>query len=153
MTLVLKRNGNVFPRVVNDLMETGSMFNPDLLDFNNNLMNWDFSAKVPSVNITETEKEYKIELAAPGLEKKDFKIEVENKVLVISSEKEEEKKEEDKNYKRREFSYSSFSRSFQLPEDILSDKIDAKYENGILKLSVPKKEVSVSKQKKEIKVS
>ncbi|MES2140716.1 MAG: Hsp20/alpha crystallin family protein [Bacteroidota bacterium] len=153
MTLVLKRNGNLFPRVVNDLMESGTVFSPDLLDFNNNLMNWDFSSKVPSVNITETEKEYKIELAAPGLEKKDFKIEVENKVLIISSEKEEEKKEEDKNYKRREFSYSSFSRSFQLPEDILSDKIDAKYENGILKLSVPKKEVSVSKQKKEIKIS
>lgn len=153
MALVLKRNGNLFPRVVNDLMETGTMFSPDLLDFNNNLMNWDFSVKVPSVNITETETDYKIEMAAPGLEKKDFKIEVENKVLVISSEKEVEKKEEDKNYKRREFSYSSFSRSFQLPEDILSDKIDAKYENGILKLSVPKKETTVTKPRKEIKVS
>jgi len=153
MTLVLKRNGNLFPRVVNDLMETGTLFSPDLLDFNSNLMNWDFSVKVPSVNITETEKDYKIELAAPGLEKKDFKIEVENKALIISSEKEEETKEEDRNYKRREFSYRSFSRSFQLPEDILSDKIDAKYENGILKLSVPKKEISVSKARKEIKIS
>ena len=93
-----------------------------------------------------------VELAAPGLEKKDFKIELENQVLTVSSEKEEEKKEETKNFKRREFSYNSFSRSFQLPEDVLSDKIDAKYENGILKLSVPKKEVTVSKPKKEIKV-
>lgn len=153
MALVLKRNGNLFPRVVNDLMETGSMFTPDLTEFNKNLLNWDFSAKVPSVNITESDTEYKIELATPGLEKKDFKIEMENKVLIISSEKEEEKKEENENYRRREFSYSSFSRSFQLPEDINADKIDAKYENGILKLSVPKKEVTVSKPRKEIKVS
>ncbi len=153
MALVLKRNGNLFPRVVNDLMETGNMFTPDLLDFNNNLLNWDFSVKSPSVNITENDKEYKIELAAPGLEKKDFKIEMEDKVLTISSEKEEETKEENENYKRREFSYSSFTRSFQLPADILADKIDAKYENGILKLAVPKKEVTVSKPRKEIKVS
>jgi len=152
MTLVLKRNGNLFPRVVNDLMETGSMFSPDFLDFNN-LQNWDISSKLPSVNITESDTEFKIELAAPGLDKKDFKIEVEDKVLTISSEKEEETKEEKENYKRREFSYRSFSRSFQLPADILSEKIDAKYENGVLKLSVPKKEVSVSKPKKEIKVS
>lgn len=153
MALVLKRNGNLFPKVVNDLVETGNMFTPDFLDFNNNLLNWDFSAKVPSANITESDKDYKIELAAPGLEKKDFKIEVEEKVLTISSEKKEETKEENENYKRREFSYSSFSRSFQLPADILTEKIDAKYENGILKLSVPKKEETISKQKKEIKIS
>lgn len=148
MTLVLKRNGNLFPNVVSNLLDAGTFFTPELLD-----TNWDFSVKVPSVNITEDEKEYKVELAAPGLEKKDFKISVENNMLIISSEKEEEKKEEKKNYTRKEFSYSSFSRSFQLPEDVLADKIDAKYENGVLKLSVPKKEVTVAKAKKEIKVS
>lgn len=148
MTLAVKRNGSLFPRLVNDLLDSDTLFVPGL--FNNT---WDLSIKVPSANITESDKDYKIEVAAPGLEKKDFKIELENKVLTISSEKEEEKKEENENYKRREFSYSSFSRSFQLPEDVLSDKIDAKYENGILKLSVPKKEVTVSKPKQEIKVS
>lgn len=148
MTLTVKRNGNLFPRLVNDLLDTETFLVPDL--FNNT---WDFSVKVPSANITESDADYKIEMAAPGLEKKDFKIELENKMLTISSEKEEEKKEENENYKRREFSYSSFSRSFQLPENVLADKIDAKYENGILKLNVPKKEVTISKPKKEIKVS
>jgi HSP20 family protein len=113
----------------------------------------DFSVQAPSVNIIENNKEFKVELAAPGLSKKDFKIEIENRVLSISSEIEEEREEEDENYKRREFSYNSFSRSFQLPEDVLADKIDAKYEGGILKLNIPKKEVTVSKPKKEIKVS
>lgn len=148
MTLTVRRNGNLFPRLVNDLLDTDTLLVPDLLS-----NAWDFAIKVPSANITESEKDYKIEVAAPGLDKKDFKIELENKVLSISSEKEQEKEEESKNYKRREFSYSCFSRSFQLPEDVLADKIDAKYENGILKLSVPKKEVSVSKPKKAIKVS
>lgn len=153
MTFVLKRNGNLFPRVVNDLLDSGSIFSPDILDLNNDLLNLDFSVKVPSVNITENEKDYKIELAAPGLEKKDFKIEVENNTLSISSEKKEEKKEESKNFKRREFSYNSFCRSFRLPENILGEKIDAKYENGILKLSVPKKDVLISNSRKEIKIS
>ena len=148
MTLVVKRNGNLFPRVVNDLLDRETLFSPDIFD-----NAWDFSVKVPSANITENHKDYKIEVAAPGLEKKDFKIELENRMLTISSEKEEEKKEENKNFKRREFSYSSFSRSFQLPEEVLADKIDAKYENGILRLSVPKKEVTISKPKKEIKIS
>lgn len=148
MTLVVKRNGNVFPRIMNDLFETSPFFGTDLLD-----TNIDFTVKAPSVNIIENNKEYQVELAAPGLEKKDFKIELENRVLSISSEVEEEREEEDANYKRREFSYNSFCRSFQLPEDVLADKIDARYEGGILKLHIPKKEVTVSKPKKEIKVS
>ena len=101
----------------------------------------------------EREKEFRIELAAPGLEKKDFKVEVLNGNLTISAEKKEEKKEETKNYRRKEFSYNSFSRSFTLPDNCMHDKIDAKYENGILHLTLPKKEITVSKPKKEIKVS
>lgn len=147
MTLLAKRNGRVFPRVVTDLLDTNDFF-PGIFD-----NSWDFALKVPSVNITETEKAYNVELAAPGLEKKDFKIELENKLLIISSEKEEETNETGKDYKRKEFSYSSFSRSFQLPEDVLTDKIEAKYEDGILKLDIPKKEVAAIKSKKEIKVS
>lgn len=152
MTLVAKRNGNgnlsLFPRVVNDLFDTTPFFGSDLLD-----TTFDFAIKAPSVNIIENKKEFKVELAAPGLEKKDFKVEVDGKILTISSEKEEETNEEDEDFKRREFSYTSFCRSFQLPEDVLADKIDAKYDGGILKLRIPKKEVTVSKPKKEIKVS
>lgn len=148
MTLITTRSGNLFPRVVNDIFDTTPFFGSDLLD-----TSWDFAIKAPSVNIIESSKEYKVELAAPGLEKKDFKIEVDNRVLTISSEKEEERNEEDENFRRREFSYSSFSRSFQLPEDVIADKIDAKYDGGVLKLSIPKKLESISKPKKQIKVS
>lgn len=152
MSLLVRTNGNMFPTLVDDLL-TDSFVTPDLFDINLNSAFRGLSRQMPSVNITETDKEFKIELAAPGLEKKDFKVEMDKDLLTISSEKEEEKKEEKKNFYRREFSYNSFSRSFTLPENVLGDKIDAKYENGILRLSIPKKEVAVSKPVKEIKVS
>ena len=162
MTLV-KRNGNFLnplPMLFDDF------FNRDLFNWGNSNFS-DTNTTIPAVNIKETaenyevevaapgmtKKDFKIELAAPGLEKKDFKIAVEDKVLTISSEKEDKKEEKKENYRRREFSYSSFSRSFQLPENVLSDKIDAKYENGVLKLSIPKKAISSANPKKEIKVS
>jgi HSP20 family protein len=141
---------SLLPTWTNDLFDTGSFFSPRFLDFNGD---FDFANRVPSVNITENEEEFKIEMAAPGLERKDFKVEVENGVLCISSEKEEESKEEKKNYTRREYSYNSFSRSFTLPDNSLHDKINAKYENGVLNITLPKKEVTVSKPAKEIKVS
>lgn len=94
---------------------------------------------VPAVNVTETDKFFNMELAAPGLEKGDFKIDVTGNMLTISAEKETEKKEEEKEWTRREYNYNSFSRTFTLPENILMEKIDAKYENGVLKLMLPKK--------------
>src|SRR5690606_30001297 len=87
----------------------------------------------------EHEKNFEIELAAPGMKKEDFNITVENGVLTISSEKEEKKEETEKNYTRKEFSYSSFTRSFTLPENVSEDEIKAHYENGILKLVVAKR--------------
>lgn len=147
MTLLATRTGNLFPRVVNDLMDS-SFFAPDIFD-----TNWDFAIKSPSANISEDEKSYTVELAAPGLNKKDFKVVFDNKILTISAENEEEFNEEQDNYRRREFSYSSFSRAFQLPVDILEDKIEAVYKDGILRLEIPKKEVTVLKPKKEIKIS
>lgn len=153
MTLTVRKNGSLFPSLVNDFFERDRLL-PDLLDLESTLLNrWSTDLRVPSANIIENTKDFKIELAAPGLEKKDFKIEVDNDYLTISAEKEEEKKEEKEDYRRREFSYHSFSRSFLLPDNTLSDKIDAKYEDGILKLSIPKKEVTVSKTKKEITVA
>jgi HSP20 family protein len=94
------------------------------------------------VNVKETDKEYEICMAAPGLDKSDFKIDVNGSLITISAEKDENKEEKDEDYTRREYSYRSFSRSFNLPEDILSDKIDANYVNGELKLHLPKKEES-----------
>ena len=108
--------------------------------------------KIPAVNITEQKDEYKVSLAAPGLKKDDFKIEVEGNMLTISSEKEEKKDESDKKFTRKEYSYSSFSRSFTLPEEINMEKIDAKYEDGVLKISLPRNMESKKFSAKHIEV-
>ncbi len=153
MSLVVKRNRTALPSLVSDFFNTGRLL-PSVFDFDADLFDGDGkSMMVPDANIVENEKDFRIELAAPGLERKDFKVEVDNNILSISAEKEEERKEEDSNYRRREFSYSSFSRSFTLPENSMPEKIDAKYENGILRLTLPKKDVSISKPMKQIKVS
>lgn len=95
---------------------------------------------VPAVNIAETDADFQIELAAPGLKKEDFKINLEKNVLIISAENKDEKTEEGKKFSKREFGYASFTRSFNLPESIDHQKIDAAYFDGILKLTIAKKE-------------
>lgn len=95
---------------------------------------------VPSVNICETADNFQVELAAPGLEKSDFKLSVDRKLLNVSVEKEQTNKMQDRSYSRKEFSYQSFVRSFTLPEGADENGITAKYENGILNISIPKKE-------------
>lgn len=152
MTLALRKNRSMIPSVMSDLLDTGRFFTPDVFDLDTDLLNLT-SSSVPSVNIIENPSDFKVELAAPGMERKDFKIEIDNNSLTISGEKKEEKKEDTENYRRREFSYNAFNRSFDLPENVIADKIDAKYENGILHLSLPKKEVTILKPKKEIKIS
>ncbi len=109
--------------------------------------------RLPSANIEETDAEFLVELCVPGLKRDDIKIDLEEGVMTIKSEKQEEKKEGNNQMKRREFSFSSFSRSFSLPENVDEDKINARYEDGILKVSIPKKEISTKKPKKEIKIS
>lgn len=108
---------------------------------------------IPSANISETNGEFNIELAAPGMSKDDFHVTCENGVLTISAEKEEEKKKNEKNYTRREYNYSSFSRSFTLPDSVKADEVKAKYENGVLKLTVPKTEAAKKQSKKSIAIS
>ena len=98
--------------------------------------------KVPSVNVTEGKDNYIVSLAAPGMKKNDFKIDIEGNMLSISCEKEESKEEKEKRYTRKEYSYSSFSRSFTLPDDVSKDKIEAAYEDGVLNLRLPKTEAS-----------
>jgi HSP20 family protein len=105
---------------------------------------------MPAVNITEKKDDYLISMAAPGLKKEDFKIDVEGNMLTISSEKEEENEEKDERYTRQEYSYSSFERSFTLPDEVNKDKIEAQYKDGVLELVLPKKEevkkMAISKQ-------
>ncbi|HLG41076.1 MAG TPA: Hsp20/alpha crystallin family protein [Chitinophagaceae bacterium] len=109
---------------------------------------------IPSVNISETDNEYKLCIAAPGLEKTDFKIEMLDDMLTISAEKEKEEKDErNGRYNRREYNYTSWSRSFTLPENANTDKVDAKYENGELKIKVPKTEVKKTKTGKSISIN
>ncbi|WP_026898810.1 Hsp20/alpha crystallin family protein [Daejeonella oryzae] len=107
---------------------------------------------VPAVNITESKDEYLVSLAVPGMKKSDFKIDLEGNMLSISSEKEESSEEKDKRFTRKEYSYSSFSRSFSLPEEINQEKIEAKYEDGVLKISLPRKEESKRHLNKQISV-
>lgn len=96
--------------------------------------------KTPAVNITEDENAYQMHLAAPGMKRSDFKVDIDGDTLTISSEKESETEEKTRRYSRREYGYSSFSRSFTLPDDVNRDRIDAHYEDGILKLTLPRKE-------------
>ncbi|MFD0941640.1 Hsp20/alpha crystallin family protein [Pedobacter boryungensis] len=95
---------------------------------------------VPAVNICETTDHYHVELAAPGLSKEDFKINLERKMLTISVQREQSNEQEDKNYSRKEFSYNSFTRSFTLPDSADENNIVAKYNNGVLSVDIPKRE-------------
>ncbi len=106
----------------------------------------------PAVNIKETENSFVIELGAPGYEKSDFKLEVENNVLTISAERKAEEKEEKENYSRREFSYQSFQRSFTLSDQVDDDAIKASYSNGILHIELDKLSAEEQKVKKSIEI-
>ena len=119
--------------------------NPFFSDVFDSLINDSFLsdkliARVPAVNIAETENEFHIELAVPGLKKEDFKINIDKNVLSVAAEKKAENIEEGKKFSKREYSYNSFVRSFTLPESADQSKIEADYADGILKLSVAKRE-------------
>ena len=117
-------------------------FNEDFFPtFNRN------TGSLPAVNIREDEKAFFLELAVPGMDKKDLRIEVKDDVLTISSEHKEERQEDLEGYKRREFSYSSFCRSFYLPEDVNGEKIGATYKDGILNVEIPKLEEEKKKER------
>ncbi len=145
---VVKRNG-------------GSEYMPSIWNnfFNNDLFNWDTNFanagnSIPAVNIKEKAGSFLVEMAAPGMNKKDFKIEIDGSALTISSEKQNESEEKDgENFNRKEFSYQSFYRTFHLPKEIVNaDKVEAKYENGILRLEIPKREEAKQKPARLINV-
>jgi len=113
---------------------------------------WLRGQNLPAVNVKENEKNYEIEVAAPGFRKNDFNVSVDNRILTITAEKKEETEKKDDNYTRKEFGYTSFSRSFSLPENISEDDIQARYEDGVLKLSLAKKDQAQAKPKKAISI-
>lgn len=152
MKNLVRSNGNSFssiPSLLNDF------FTDDW--FNSSLANWRTAgATLPAANVKETNDDFIIEVAAPGMKRDDFRVELDNNVLTISSEIEESREEKDKNdkYTRREFSYQSFQRSFSLPESkVEGGKISAKYTDGILHVTVPKKEEAKVKPARQITVS
>ncbi len=137
-----------FPSLFDDFLTRGLFQMPFNAVINQNT--------VPAVNVKETNTTFELELAAPGMEKKDFKVELEQNTLVISAQKENkaEEKSEDGKYSRKEFSYQSFRRSFNLPEDLVkADEISANYNEGILHVMVPKKEPAKPKLLKQISIT
>lgn len=137
-----------------------SLFENNLVDklFNSPLdeyFNFSKTLSVPSINIKETDAEYDLCIATPGLEKKDFNMDVTEGILTISAEKEKEEKMDKKNgrFNRMEYNYSSWSRSFTLPNDCDSNKIKAEYKNGELKITIPKTEAKKLKNVKKIDIN
>jgi len=136
----------VWSRFFNDF------FDKDLLDWSDKHFS-NTNTTLPAVNIKENENGFEVEMAAPGMKKDDFKINLDNNVLCISSERKVEDNKTEGNYTKKEFSYQSFSRSFTLPDFADDRKIEAKYENGLLMISIPKKEEAKPKPPRVIDIS
>lgn len=150
MKTLVRQNATLFPSLPS-LIE--NFFNQDWAD--STLANRNFSATLPPVNIRETNEDYLIEVAAPGMKRDEFSVELDNNVLTISSQREEkqEGQHESENYTRREFNYQSFRRSFTLPENkVQGEKITARYTDGILHITVPKREEAKVKPVKQITI-
>ena len=148
MTL-MRRNGNsIMPSMFDDF------FTRDLFDWGLS-NNSHTGTSIPAVNVKETADSFEVEVAAPGMNKEDFKVELNNNILTISSEKKDEKEvNEEGKYNRKEFSYQSFQRSFQLSKEAVdADNIHGRYENGVLRLQIPKREEVKQKPARLINIS
>lgn len=149
MTLMRTFNnwGSSFPSLLDKILEG------DWMDWNNSNFS-STNTSLPAVNVKENDNEFMIEVAAPGMSKEDFKVHLDNGRLTISSERKEDKKDENDTYARREFSYQSFQRTFNVPANVVDgDKIQAKYADGILRISLPKREEIKPKPAKQIEIS
>jgi len=147
---LIKRNGllpTAFPALFDDF------FGRELFNWGNNNYSAT-STTVPLVNIRETGDNFDVEMAAPGMDKSDFKVELDGNMLTISSQKEHQQESDQDGYSRREFSYQSFQRSFVLPKDVVDvEHIAAKYENGLLHLTIPKREQAKQKAPRLIEIA
>ncbi len=119
---------------------------------NEYLSNFNTGLTLPAVNVIETNNEFILEMAVPGLKKSDFEINVDNNILSISSEIKSENNETRENYTRREFGYSSFKRTFDIPETVETENVSAKYDDGILKITLPKRDEAKKKPIKTIQI-
>lgn len=125
-----------------------NLFDDDFFPVSTNRPN-----SMPAVNIRENDKNFVLELAIPGMDKNDLKIDINDDVLTISSENNVENEESGNGYKRKEFSYTSFCRSFYVPENVNREKIGANYKDGILSVELPKMEEDKNKLTRQIKIS
>ena len=150
MGTLVKTNGNLFstiPSLFDDFL-TRDFFNRSSFNQVSN------SETLPAVNIQETDISYEIEVAAPGMNKDDFNIELNNNVLVVNAHRTKEIEDKGDNYMRKEFNYQQFQRSFQLPQLMVKeDKVCAKYNNGILSITIPKKESETLNSSRRIEIS
>lgn len=133
-TRTLAKQSEFLPSAFNDFFKPWNGW------FDNEGSFWGKEFTVPAVNVSENTKDYKVSVAVPGMKKDDFKIDVDGNMLTISAETKQEKEEKDEKYTRKEYNYSSFSRSFTLPDAVNKEKIEAAYENGVLQLVLPKTE-------------
>lgn len=140
MSLIRRHNG-LFPSLWNDVMTPDWFGGVDRVN-----------TALPAVNVREGETEFTLELAIPGRQKEDFNIEVDDHVLTISMEIKDEKEEKEEGFTRREFKYGSFKRAFTLPETVNEDAIEANYQAGILRFTLPKKEEALPKPKRLIEI-
>ncbi len=145
--MALVRFTNQFPSFFDRFLDN-ELFDWSSRNFSNT------NTTLPSVNIKESDDDFEVEVAAPGFTKSDFRIELNHDLLTVSSEKEvENETKEGQQFTQREFSYQSFSRSFTLPNTADSEKIEAKYENGILRILIPKKEEATPNPGRQISIS
>jgi Molecular chaperone (small heat shock protein) len=145
-TMSLVRFSNQLPTMFD------RFFEGDLFDWSNRNFSLT-NTTLPSVNIKENSNEFKVEVAAPGFDKGDFKLELNHNLLTVSSEKKvENETKEDEQFTKREFSYQSFSRSFTLPNTADGERIEANYENGILQINIPKKEEAKPRPARTIEI-
>ncbi|MFK7748234.1 MAG: Hsp20/alpha crystallin family protein [Kordia sp.] len=143
---IVKRKNADFPSIFDELFQTdwfGGMTNPATATKGN----------IPATNIKETTDNFVLEVAAPGKVKEDFKLSLDHNVLTISTEDKKEEATKEENYSRKEFSFSAFTRSFKLPQTVNKEEINATYTNGILHVSLPKREEDKVKPKRLIEIS
>lgn len=140
---IIKRNNPAFPNLFDQFLKNDWPFQGGIADG---------ASTVPAVNIKENKDGFTLELAAPGFKKDDLKVDVEDQVLILSAELKDEKVNEGENYTRREFNYNSFKRSFTLPDTIDLDRVDASFNDGLLVVSLPKKEELTRNKQKQIAI-
>jgi HSP20 family protein len=140
---------NLKPNIMNLIKRQNPLFTSLIDDLLLN-QDWNLNSNIPAANIIEADDHFDIQLAVPGKKKNDFKIELEEGILTISSKIERNSTEEDNSFTRKEFGYSSFKRLFNIPETVSTDRITANYKEGILTVSLPKKEEALPKPKKLI---